>query len=169
MSKQNGHAREARHGRFAFPAGTRFFYTDHVWTVSIPNSFPFSAMFHYLFAALLLVACTATEASAQTTRAARKKIAPYSARKTAKKKPAVKINPHTGKPYGYGVSQDIKDGTAYLAPGVPMRKQEGYQANGGYNDNRTPRPRYAKPANSSLSRDANAPAAGKVKVKTKVK
>ena len=68
--------------------------------------------------------------------------------------------------YEYGQTED---GTAYLAPGVPMRKQEGYQANGGYNDNRTPRPRYAKPANSSLSRDANAPAAGKVKVKTKAK
>jgi hypothetical protein len=126
-------------------------------------------MLRYLFAVALLVACTATEASAQTTRTARKKIAPYSTRKTAKKKPAVKINPHTGKPYGYGVSQDIKDGTAYLAPGVPMRKQEGYQANGGYNDNRTPRPRYAKPANSSLSRDANAPVASKTKVKAKVK
>ncbi|MBO2010451.1 hypothetical protein [Hymenobacter negativus] len=119
-------------------------------------------MFRYFFAALLLVAITAADASAQT----RKKIAPYSTRKTTKK-PAVKINPHTGKPYGYGVSQDIKDGTAYLAPGVPMRKQEGYHANGGYNDNRTPRPRYVKPANSSLSRDTNVPAASKVKAKVK--
>ncbi len=125
-------------------------------------------MLRYLFAAALLVACTFIEASAQTTRAARKKIAPYSSRK-ATKKSTVKINPHTGKPYGYGVPQDLKDGTAYLAPGVPMRKQEGYRANGGYNDNRTPRPRYAKPANSSLSRDANAPAAGKTKVKVKAK
>jgi hypothetical protein len=114
---------------------------------------------------MLLVAFTAADANAQTTR---KKIAPYSSRKAAK--PKVKINPHTGKPYGYGVSQDIKDGTAYLAPGVPMRKQEGYHANGGYNDNRTPRPRYVKPTNSSLSRDANVPAAaGKTKVKTKAK
>jgi hypothetical protein len=125
-------------------------------------------MLRYLFAALLFVGFTAADASAQTTRAARKKIAPYSSRKTTKK-PAVKINPHTGKPYGYGVSQDIKDGTAYLAPGVPMRKQEGYLANGQYNDNRTPRPRYAKSTNSSLSRDASVPAAGKTKVKVKTK
>jgi len=122
-------------------------------------------MLRYFFAALLLIAITTADAKAQTTR---KKLAPYSSRKTTKK-PAVKINPHTGKPYGAGVSQDIKDGTAYLAPGVPMRKQEGYQANGGYNDNRTPRPRYVKPANSSLSRDANVPAASKVKVKAKTK
>ena len=124
-------------------------------------------MLRYFFAALLLVAFTATDANAQAK--ARKKIAPYSSRKTARK-PAANINPHTGKPYGAGVPQDIKDGTAYLAPGVPMRKQEGYRANGQYNDNRTPRPRYVKPANSSLSRDANAPAAaGKVKVKSKTK
>ncbi|GAB3587970.1 hypothetical protein GCM10027345_39310 [Hymenobacter daeguensis] len=114
---------------------------------------------------MLLMALSAADASAQT----RKKLAPYSSRKTTRK-PAVKINPHTGKPYGYGVSQDIKDGTAYLAPGVPMRKQEGYRANGQYNDNRTPRPRYVKPANSSLSRDANVPAAAsKTKVKSKAK
>lgn len=124
-------------------------------------------MLRYFFAALLLVAFTAADANAQTK--ARKKTAPYSSRKTVKK-PAVKINPHTGKPYGAGVSQDIKDGTAYLAPGVPMRKQEGYQANGAYNDNRTPRPRYVKSANSSLSRDSNVPAAAtKIKVKSKTK
>ena len=123
-------------------------------------------MFRYFFASLLLVMFAITGANAQTkTRAARKKIAPYSARGARK---APNINPHTGKPYGAGVSQDIKDGTAYLAPGVPMRKQVGYQNNGGYNDNRTPRPRYVKPANSSLSRDNNVPVApGKVKVKTK--
>jgi hypothetical protein len=40
-----------------------------------------------------------------------------------------------------------------------MRKQQGYRANGGYNDNRTPRPAYKKPANSSLSRDSNTPVA----------
>lgn len=123
-----------------------------------------SIMLRYFFPALLLVAFAATDASAQTTR---KKLAPYSSRKTVKKKSTVKINPHTGKPYGAGVSQDIKDGTAYLAPGMPMRKQEGHAANGGYNDNRTPRPRYVKPTNSSLSRDANVPAASKVKVKVK--
>lgn len=115
-------------------------------------------MLRYFFASLVLLAITSADVNAQTTsRAARKKIAPYSSR--GPRKPAVKINPHTGKPYGHGVSQDLKDGTAYLAPGMPMRKQEGYVNNGGYNDNRTPRPRYTKPANSSLSRDANAPAA----------
>ena len=125
-------------------------------------------MFRYFFATLLIAAVALTDASAQTKpRAARKKIAPYSTRGARK---APNINPHTGKPYGYGVSQDIKDGTAYLAPGVPMRKQEGYKNNGGYNDNRTPRPRYTKPANSSLSRDASLPAApSKVKVKAKTK
>ena len=123
-------------------------------------------MFRYFFATLLLVTFAVTGANAQTkTRATRKKIAPYSTRGARK---APNINPHTGKPYGAGVSQDIKDGTAYLAPGVPMRKQVGYQNNGGYNDNRTSRPRYVKPANSSLSRDSNVPAApGKVKVKVK--
>ena len=120
-------------------------------------------MLRYFFALMLLLAVA--DASAQTKpRAARKKVAPYSTRGARK---APNINPHTGKPYGAGVSQDIKDGTAYLAPGMPMRKQEGHAANGGYNDNRTPRPRYTKPANSSLSRDANVPAAGKVKVKSK--
>ena len=132
----------------------------------INSLIPFSLMFRYIFASLLLVTFAITGANAQTkTRAARKKIAPYSARGARK---APNINPHTGKPYGAGVSQDIKDGTAYLAPGVPMRKQVGYQNNGGYNDNRTPRPRYVKPANSSLSRDSNVPVApGKTKVKTK--
>lgn len=109
------------------------------------------------FASLLLFALTCADAGAQT-RPARKKIAPYSSR-GARKAPGAKINPHTGKPYGAGVSQDLKDGTAYLAPGVPMRKQEGYVNNGGYNDNRAPRPVYKKPANSSLSRDNSAPAA----------
>lgn len=123
-------------------------------------------MIRYFLASLLLLAFTAADVSAQTTpRAARKKIAPYSSR--GPKKPAVKINPHTGKPYGAGVSQDLKDGTAYLAPGVPMRKQEGYINNGGYNDNRAQRPRYAKPANSSLSRDANAPVAPVAKKTTR--
>lgn len=95
---------------------------------------------------------------------------PYSTRGPRKAKPAAKVNPHTGKPYGYGVPQDIKDGTAYLAPGIPIRKQEGYRANGGYNDNRTPRSRYTKPANSTLDRDSNlpmAPAKGKGKPKRK--
>lgn len=123
-------------------------------------------MFRYFFASLLLVTFAVTGANAQTrTRAARKKIVPYSTRGARK---APNINPHTGKPYGAGVSQDIKDGTAYLAPGMPMRKQAGYQTNGGYNDNRTPRPRYVKPANSSLSRDSNVPVVpGKTKVKSK--
>ena len=108
-------------------------------------------MFRYFFASLLLVMFAITGANAQTkTRAARKKIAPYSARGARK---APNINPHTGKPYGAGVSQDIKDGTAYLAPGVPMRKQVGYQNNGAYNDNRPRRAAAPKPANSSLSRE----------------
>ena len=130
------------------------------------TSFIFQMIRHY-FALLLLIVAVA-DASAQTKpRAARKKIAPYSARGARK---APNINPHTGKPYGTGVSQDIKDGTAYLAPGVPMRKQEGYRNNGGYNDNRTPRPVYKKPTNSSLSRDNNAPVVpGKVKTKVKAK
>lgn len=113
-------------------------------------------MVRLLFASLALLAVTLADADAQTRpRAARKKIAPYSAR--GPRKPAVKINPHTGKPYGAGVSQDLKDGTAYLAPGVPMRKQQGYNANGGYNDNRARRPMPKKAVNSSLSRDGNAP------------
>jgi len=114
-------------------------------------------MFRYFVASLVLFSLALTDASAQTKpRAARKKIAPYSAR--GPRKPSVKINPHTGKPYGAGVPQDMKDGTAYLVPGVPMRKQHGYNANGGYNDNRTRRPMPKKPANSSLNRDGNAPA-----------
>ena len=113
-------------------------------------------MFRYLLASLLLVSVAVADASAQT-RTRGKKTAPYSARGARRAKPAANINPHTGKPYGAGVPQDIKDGTAYLAPGVPLRKQEGYRANGGYNDNRTPRPSYKKPANSSLSRDSNTP------------
>ena len=123
-------------------------------------------MLRYFFVTLLLFTFAVTGANAQIgTRTARKKIAPYSTRGARR---APNINPHTGKPYGAGVSQDIKDGTAYLAPGVPMRKQVGYQNNGGYNDNRTPRPRYVKPANSSLSRDSNVPVApGKTKIKIK--
>lgn len=125
-------------------------------------------MLRYFFASLLLVTMVVADASAQTKpRAARRKIAPYSTRGARK---APNINPHTGKPYGAGVSQDIKDGTAYLAPGVPMRKQVGYNNNGGYNDNRTPRPAYKKPTNSSLNRDNTVPVApAKTKVKTKVK
>ena len=123
-------------------------------------------MLRYFFASLLLVALVAADASAQTRpRAARKKIAPYSTRGARR---APNINPHTGKPYGAGVSQDIKDGTAYLAPGVPMRKQVGYNNNGGYNDNRPRRPSYKKPANSSLNRDNTVPAApGKAKVRVR--
>jgi hypothetical protein len=115
-------------------------------------------MMRYFFASLVLFSLTLADASAQTKpRASRKKIAPYSSRGPSK--PAVKINPHTGRPYGAGVPQDMKDGTAYLAPGVPMRKQEGYHANGGYNDNRARRPAAPRSVNSSLSRDAQAPAA----------
>ena len=127
-------------------------------------------MFRYFFPALLLLALAGADASAQSRpRAARRKMAPYSSR-TAARKPAANINPHTGKPFGAGVSQDIKDGTAYLAPGVPIRKQEGYRANGGYNDNRTPRPVYKKTVNSTLSRDASSPVApAKTKSKIKVK
>ena len=123
-------------------------------------------MLRYFFAVLLLITFGVADASAQARpRAARKKIAPYSTRGVRK---APNINPHTGKPYGAGVSQDIKDGTAYLAPGVPMRKQVGYNNNGGYNDNRPRRPSYKKPANSSLNRDNTTPLApGKTKVKTK--
>jgi hypothetical protein len=115
-------------------------------------------MLRYFLASLVLFSFAAADASAQTKpRTARKKIAPYSSR--GARKPAVKINPHTGKPYGAGVPQDLKDGTYYLAPSMAMRKQEGYHANGRYNDNRTRRPATKKPANSSLSRDSNAPAA----------
>ena len=124
-------------------------------------------MIRYFFVSLLLITFILTDARAQTTpgRVARKKIAPYSARKARR---APNINPHTGKPYGAGVSQDIKDGTSYLAPSMPMRKQEGYRNNGGYNDNRAPRPAYKKPANSTLNRDSSVPAApakGKAKLK----
>ncbi|MFC7667066.1 hypothetical protein ACFQT0_06260 [Hymenobacter humi] len=42
---------------------------------------------------------------------------------------------------------------------MAMRKQEGYHANGSYNDNRARRPATKKAANSSLSRDSNAPVA----------
>jgi hypothetical protein len=123
-------------------------------------------MFRYLLASLLLVTFAVADADAQTKpRAARKKIAPYSTRGARK---APNINPHTGKPYGAGVPEDIKNGSmSYLAPSMPMRKQVGYASNGGYNDNRTPRPRYTKPANNSLSRDNSAPAPSKIKVKTK--
>ena len=128
-------------------------------------------MLRYFFASFLLVAFVVADASAQTTpRAARKKIAPYSAR-GARKAPKAKINPHTGKPYGAGVPEEIKNGSmSYLAPSMPMRRQVGYTNNGGYNDNRTPRPAYKKPANSSLNRDNTVPVApGKTKVKTKIK
>ena len=124
-------------------------------------------MLRYFFASLLLITFVVADASAQTKpRAARKKIAPYSTRGARK---APNINPHTGKPYGAGVSQDIKDGTAYLVPGVPMRKQVGYNNNNnGYNDNRPRRPSYKKPASSSLNRDNTTPLApGKTKVKAK--
>lgn len=121
-------------------------------------------MLRYVLAALVLFSLALADASAQTRpRAARKKIAPYSSRGPAR--PKVKINPHTGKPYGAGVPQDIKDGTSYLAPSMPMRKQVGYQGNGAYNDNRTRRPATKKPANSSLSRDSNVPAAAPAKRK----
>ncbi|MBD2722870.1 hypothetical protein [Hymenobacter armeniacus] len=126
-------------------------------------------MFRYFFASLVLLAIAATDASAQTGNRG-KKIAPYSSRGPRKVKTAVKINPHTGKPYGAGVPEDIRNGSMYLAPATPMRRQVGYTANGGYNDNRTPRPRYAKPSNSSLSRDSNLPVApAKTKVKAKRK
>ena len=128
-------------------------------------------MFRYIFPALLLLALAGADASAQSRpRAARRKIAPYSSR-TAARKPAANINPHTGKPYGAGVPEEIKNGSmSYLAPSMPMRKQVGYQRMGGYNDNRTPRPAYKKPANSTLSRDNATPVApAKTKVKTKVK
>ncbi|GAB3293008.1 hypothetical protein GCM10027511_06650 [Hymenobacter humi] len=114
-------------------------------------------MLRYLLASLVLFSIGVADASAQTKPRARKKIAPYSSR--GARKPAVKINPHTGKPYGAGVPQDLKDGTYYLAPSMAMRKQEGYHANGSYNDNRARRPATKKAANSSLSRDSNAPVA----------
>ena len=124
-------------------------------------------MFRFFLASLLLVAAVAGSAEAQTR--PRKKAVPYSVRGPRKK--AANINPHTGKPYGAGVPEDLKNGSAsYLAPSMLMRKQVGYQGNGGYNDNRTPRPRYTKPANSSLTRDNAVPLApGKTKVKVKAK
>ena len=122
-------------------------------------------MFRSFFLAALLLAAVASPADAQTR--PRKKQTPYSTRGPRKAPRAANINPHTGKPYGYGVPEDIKNGTmSYLAPSVPMRRQVGYQGNGGYNDNRTPRTRYAKPANSSLNRDGNTPVPP---AKTKVK
>ncbi len=122
-------------------------------------------MLRYFFASLVLFSFVLADASAQTRpRAARKKMAPYSSRKP-RTAPGVKINPHTGKPYGAGVPQDLKDGTYYLAPSMSMRKQEGYKANGGYNDNRARRAATPRPTNSSLSRDKNAPAATPAKRK----
>ncbi len=108
-------------------------------------------MFRIVFASLLLVAGLGTMANAQTR--PRKKAAPYSVR-TARKAPAVKINPHTGKPMGAGVAPELRDGSAYLAPSMPMRRQSGYKGNGGYNDNRPHRAGIKKPApNSSLNRN----------------
>ncbi len=123
-------------------------------------------MFRPLLIVALLLAAVAGPADAQTH--PRKKAVPYSTR-GPRKAPRANINPHTGKPYGAGVPEDIKNGTmSYLAPSVPMRRQVGYQGNGGYNDNRTLRPRYTKPTNSSLNRDSNAPVTpAKTKVKTK--
>ena len=104
-------------------------------------------------AALLL---PAAQAQTSPTRRTGKKQVPYSTRKAARKVPGrlgANINPHTGRPYGAGVPQDIKDGSSYLAPAMPMRKQVGYQNNGAYNDNRPRRATAPKPANSSLSRE----------------
>lgn len=115
-------------------------------------------MFRFVVASLLLVAVVMADASAQTTPRPKKKTTPYSVR-SARRKPAVAINPRTGKPIGYGVAPELKDGSTYLAPGKPMRKQVGYQGMGGYNDNRPHRPGIKKNANSSLNRDANTPAA----------
>ena len=123
-------------------------------------------MFRTVVTSLLLVAAVVGSADAQTR--PRKKAVPYSVRGPRKAK-AANINPHTGKPYGAGVPEDIKNGSSsYLAPSMLMRKQVGYQGNGGYNDNRTPRPRYVKPTNSSLNRDNAVPLApGKTKIKVK--
>ena len=125
-------------------------------------------MFRAIITSLLLVAVAAGSADAQTR--PRKKAVPYSVRGPRKVK-AANINPHTGRPYGAGVPEDLKNGSAsYLAPSMPMRKQLGYNGNGAYNDNRTPRPRYVKPANSSLTRGNTVPVApGKTKVKVKAK
>ena len=130
-------------------------------------------MLRNFFPALLLFAMVLTDASAQTQpRAARRKVAPYSNRSKAKvRKSAANINPHTGKPYGAGVPEEIKNGSmSYLAPSMPMRKQVGYQKMGGYNDNRAARPVYKKPTNSTLNRDNAVPVAPvKTKGKSKVK
>lgn len=115
-------------------------------------------MLRYLVASLLLVA-VAADASAQTKPRARKKAVPYSVR--APRRAPVAINPHTGKPYGAGVAPEVKDGSTYLAPGKPMRRQAGYKAMGGYNDHRPHRPGIKKNANSSLNRDAAAQPARK--------
>ena len=125
-------------------------------------------MFRAIITSLLLVAVAAGSADAQTR--PRKKAVPYSVRGPRKVK-AANINPHTGRPYGAGVPEDLKNGSAsYLAPSMPMRKQVGYNGNGAYNDNRTPRPRYVKPANSSLNRDNAVPLVpGKTKVKVKAR
>ena len=120
-------------------------------------------MLRYLFPSLLLLTFVVADASAQTRpRAARKKVTAYSTR-SPRKASNININPHTGKPYGTGVPQDIKDGTMYLAPSMQMRKQVGYTGMGGYTDNRTPRPAYKKPANSTLTRDNRAPVKAKAK------
>ncbi|MBD2767022.1 hypothetical protein IC235_03830 [Hymenobacter sp. BT664] len=119
-------------------------------------------MYRYIFPVLLL-AFISGDAAAQTKparRATRKKTALYSPRRTRR---APSINPHTGKPYGAGVSQDLKDGNYYLAPSMAMRKQVGYSGNGGYNDNRTRRASGKKPTNTSLSRDNSTPTAASAK------
>jgi len=113
-------------------------------------------MLRFLITSLLLVAVVSVDAAAQT-KPRTKKRTPYSVR-PATRKPPVAINRRTGKPIGYGVAQELKDGSAYLAPGKPMRKQVGYQGMGGYNDNRPHRPGIKKNANSSLNRDAATPA-----------
>ena len=118
-------------------------------------------MLRVLLASLTL-ALLAPDASAQSTPARSRKTAPYSVR-SARRAPAVKINPHTGKPYGAGVSRDLRDGTSYLAPGMPMRRQVGYQGMGGYNDHRPRRVGINKSANSSLNRDNAALTASKSK------
>lgn len=130
-------------------------------------------MLRNFFLALLLFAMVLVDARAQTQpRAARRKTAVYSSRsKTKIRKPAANINPHTGKPYGAGVPEEIKNGSmSYLAPSMPMRKQVGYQKMGGYNDNRAAHPVYKKPVNSTLNRDNAMPMAPiKTKGKSKVK
>ena len=122
------------------------------------HSHIYTSMIRLLFASAVLFAMTLADASAQTTPRPEKKTTPYSVR-SARRKPPWHINPRTGKPIGYGVAPELKDGSTYLAPGKPMRKQVGYQGMGGYNDNRPHRPGIKKNANSSLNRDANTPAA----------